>query len=83
MSGQAGIDVVSVRSARGADSEGSALVVGKYIRPDLLVTYEQALNQKSTSYVVMEYLLSRYVKLETLYSNQSKTGVGISVEKDY
>ena len=52
-------------------------------RPDLLVTYEQALNQKSTSYVVMEYLLSRYVKLETLYSNQSKTGIGLSVEKDY
>ena len=63
--------------------EGSALVVGKYITPDLLVSYEQALKEKSTSYVVMEYMLTRYIMLETLYSNQSKTGIGLSIEKNY
>ena len=31
----------------------------------------------------MEYTLTRYIKLETLYSNQSKTGMGVGVEKDY
>jgi len=47
------------------------------------VSYEQALKEKSTSYIVMEYMLTRYVKLETLYGNQSRTGVGVGVEKDY
>ncbi len=83
LAGQGGIDVLSVRSARGAGDQGSALVVGKYITPSLLVSYEQALKEKSTSYIVMEYMLTRYVKLETLYGNQSRTGVGVGVEKDY
>jgi hypothetical protein len=83
LAGQGGIDVVSVRSARGEGDQGSALVVGKYITPDLLVSYEQALKEKSTSYIVMEYMLTRYIKLETLYSNQSKTGLGLGVEKNY
>jgi autotransporter translocation and assembly factor TamB len=74
---------VSLRSARGEGDQGSALVVGKYLTPDLLLTYEQALKEKSTSYIVMEYTLNRFIKLETLYSNQSKTGLGVSVEKDY
>jgi hypothetical protein len=83
LSGQGGVDVVSVRSARGTGDTGSALVVGKYITPELLVSYEQALKEKSTSYIVLEYMLTRYIKLETLYSNQSKTGLGLSVEKNY
>ncbi|MGD9403392.1 MAG: translocation/assembly module TamB domain-containing protein, partial [bacterium] len=83
LSGQGGVDVVSLRSARGEGDQGSALVVGKYLTPDLLLTYEQALKEKSTSYIVMEYTLNRFIKLETLYSNQSKTGLGVSVEKDY
>jgi hypothetical protein len=83
LAGQLGIDILSVRSARGEGNEGSALVVGKYLTPDLLVTYEQALQEKSTSYIVMEYALSRLIKLETLYSNQNRAGAGITLEKDY
>lgn len=83
LAGQGGIDIVSVRSARGEADQGTALVVGTYITPDLLVSYEQALKEKSTSYIVLEYMLTRYVKLETLYSNQNRSGVGISAEKDY
>lgn len=83
LAGQGGIDIVSVRSARGESDQGTALVVGKYITPDLLVSYEQALKERSTSYIVLEYMLTRYMKLETLYSNQNRTGVGISAEKNY
>ena len=82
LAGQAGIDLVSIRSARDS-SEKSALVVGKYITPRLLVMYEQGLGEKSTSYIVMEYLLHRNLKFETLHNNQEKTGAGLSLETEY
>jgi hypothetical protein len=82
LAGQYGVDLVSVRASREKDTE-SALVVGKYLTPKLLVMYEQGLRQDSSSYIVMEYLLTRNLRLETLSSNQNKVGAGISIQRDY
>jgi hypothetical protein len=82
VAGQYGIDLVSIRSGRGNDQE-NALVVGKYLTPKLLVSYEQGLKEKSTSYIVMEYLLRRNVRVETLYGNDGRSSAGIKLQKDY
>jgi len=82
IAGQYGIDLVSIRSGRG-DSQENALVVGKYLTPKLLVSYEQGLKEKSTSYIVMEYLLHRSVRVETLYGNDGRSSAGINLQKDY
>jgi hypothetical protein len=82
VAGQYGIDLVSIRSGRGEEQE-NALVVGKYLTPKLLVSYEQGLKERSTSYIVMEYLLSRNVRLETVYGNDGRSSAGINLQRDY
>jgi hypothetical protein len=82
VAGQYGIDLVSIRSGRGDDEE-NALVVGKYLTPKLLVSYEQGLKERATSYIVMEYLLGRDVRLETVYGNDGRSSAGINYQRDY
>lgn len=82
VAGRYGIDLVTIRSGRGGDQE-NALVVGKYLTPKILVMYEHGLKQQATSYIVMEYLLHRNVLVETLYGNDGRSSIGISLQKDY
>jgi hypothetical protein len=77
-----GIDLLTIRSGRGDDQE-NALVVGKYLTPKLLVMYEQGLREKSTSYIVMEYMLHRNFRLETINGNDGRSSAGIGLQKDY
>ena len=76
-----GIDVVSYR---GADEEykGGTLTFGKYLNPDVLLSYVHSIDDQTGSFVSLEYFLKGF-KLDTVYGKRNQTGVGIGWVKDY
>jgi hypothetical protein len=82
MGGQLGIDVVSVKST-GEDNEGTALTVGKYLNPQLLLSYAYALDKDYDSFVSLEYFLKGQFKVETIFGNKGQTSIGIGWSRDY
>jgi translocation and assembly module TamB len=82
LSRQLGVDLVSIRTA---DKEGgkSTVVLGKYLSPRVLLKYEQALNEASTFFVNLEYLLNRRFKVETLIGSNYQSGVELNWSVDY
>jgi autotransporter translocation and assembly factor TamB len=80
--GQVGVDVVSVKST-GRDNEGAALAVGKYLNPRVLLSYAQALDAESDSFVSLEYFLRGRFKLESTFGQRGQTSLGIGWSKDY
>jgi translocation and assembly module TamB len=82
LGGQLGIDVVTVKST-GTDNTGKALSVGKYLKPQVLLSYAYALDKDSDSFVSLEYFLKGRFKIETVYGNQGQTSIGIGWSKDY
>jgi len=78
---QIGVDILAVRTA--ADGEGQALVVGKYLRPDVLVQYERILDEGAAALVRLEYALNRFFKIETTASQGEHSGVELKWSKDY
>ena len=79
-----GVDVVSI-APREDDSETSALTVGKYLNPRVMVRYEQVLDEESAFFVHLDYSLvaSQEWKLHTQVSQGEASGVEIKWEKDW
>ncbi len=82
LSRELGVDMVSIQPTRGTEG-GSSLVIGKYLSRRALVKYEQALEDRTHFYLNLEYFLSRHLKLETLYGQQSQSGLQLSWSQEY
>lgn len=76
-----GFDMVSIREGSGPE-QGSALVLGKYLSPRILLKYEQELGTESNFFFNLEYLLTKAVRLETL-AGEEQSGVEITWQRDY
>jgi hypothetical protein len=73
-----GVDLLQI------DTGGSgSVLVGKYLRPNVLLKYEQMLQETTAFLVNLEYMLSRRVRLETTYGRRRQSGVEINWTKDY
>jgi translocation and assembly module TamB len=82
LSKQLGVDMVTIRSGR-AEDESSAIVVGKYLSPRLLVKYERLLEEQAAQFINLEYLLTRRLKIETLYGAQDRQGIEVEWSNEY
>jgi autotransporter translocation and assembly factor TamB len=82
MSGQMGVDIVTIKqSTRQADE--SALVVGKYLNSRTLIRYEQNIENTGTYLLNLEYILTKRLKLQTYVDQASATGVEINWSNDW
>ena len=81
LSGELGVDLVSVQPT--SQGTGSALVIGKYISPRILLKYEQAIQSTEDFLVNVEYLLTRHLRLETFYGQQSQSGAELNWISEY
>jgi len=77
-----GVDVVSFK---GADSQNEAgtLTVGKYLNPNVLLSYVYAIDNQAASFVSLEYFLKGNFRVDTVYGNRNQTGLGFGWAKDY
>ena len=82
LSGQMGMDMVSVRSGSGSN-QGSALVLGKYLNTKTLVKYEQGLSSEGGFLVNLEYSLNEIFKLISIYESSGRSSAGVTARKDY
>jgi hypothetical protein len=76
-----GFDLVSIREGSGPE-QGSALVLGKYLSPRILLKYEQQLGTEGSFLFNLEYLLTRAVRLETL-AGEEQSGIEVTWQRDY
>jgi hypothetical protein len=80
-SGQLGLDLVSIEPSEEDDS-ASSLVVGKYLRPDVVVRYEQVMDETSAWYVHLDYLMTSYFKLHSeIFDGGSGLELMFSIDK--
>jgi autotransporter translocation and assembly factor TamB len=80
-SGQLGLDLVSIEPSKD-DESSSSLVVGKYLRPDVVVRYEQVMDETSAWYVHLDYLMTSYFKLHSeMYDGGSGIELMLSIDK--
>jgi translocation and assembly module TamB len=81
--GGKGVDVVTVKSA-GADNEGSAVSLGKYLNPRTLLSYAYPLDTQSQASVSLEYFLKgRFVVKSTYETHEGLGSIGLGWSKDY
>lgn len=81
LSGELGVDLVSVQPT--SQGTGSALVIGKYLSPRILLQYEQAIQSTEDFLVNLEYLLTRSLRVETFYGRQSQSGAELNWISEY
>lgn len=80
-SGQLGLDLVSIEPSA-EDESASSLVVGKYLRPDVVVRYEQVMDETSAWYVHLDYLMTSYFKLHSeIFDGGSGLELMLSIDK--
>ena len=80
LSQQLKVDLVTLnRNAEGGD----ALVIGKYIHQNVLLKYEQVLDEWSSSFVNLEYYLSRHIKVETMISRHAQSAASLNWTFEY
>ncbi len=77
-----GVDVVSFRGADAQDKSGT-LQFGKYLSPNVLLSYVYALEDQTGSFVSLEYFLKGNFKVDTVYGRRNQTGLGFGWMKDY
>lgn len=77
-----GIDVVSYLGSDKTDESGT-LTVGKYLSPDVLLSYVYAIDDQSSSFASLEYFLKGNFRLNTVYGKRNQTGLGIGWARDY
>ena len=66
-----------------AATEGTSLLIGKYLSPRVLLKYEQGLDQWSTFFINLEYFLNRNFKIETLLSQEGQSGLQVNWGREY
>lgn len=76
-----GVDLVSIEP--GTDGGAASLVLGQYLSPDVIVQYEQVLEEGAASLVRLEYTITRALRLETTASQGEHSGIEIQWQKDY
>ena len=77
-----GLDLVQLRQREG-DEEQLSLVVGKYLSPRVLLSYDQGLASGTDFVVNLEYWLTRHLRLETQSSRQSQSAIEMNWARDY
>ncbi|MBP7669472.1 MAG: translocation/assembly module TamB [Candidatus Eisenbacteria bacterium] len=82
LSRQLGVDLLTIRRAEGEARPGS-VVIGKYLSPRILLTYEQSFQGSLGFFVNLEYLFTRHLRLETLLGYESRSAVEVSWSRDY
>ena len=79
---QLGVDVVSVAPREG-DEETTALTVGKYLSPRVMVRYEQLLREGSAFFVHLDYAFAGAFRLHTQISQGEESGVQLKWQRDW
>lgn len=77
-----GLDVLTI-APREDDSETTALTVGKYLDPQVMVYYEQLLREESAFYLHLNYSFLPTFKLHTQISQGEESGVELKWEQDW
>ena len=77
-----GIDVVQFQGADSQDRAGT-LTFGKFLSPDVLLSYVYAIDDQALSFVSLEYFLRGNFKLDTVYGRRNQTGLGFGWARDY
>ncbi len=67
----------------GADSLGRSVTIGKYLSPDLLVKYEQSLEEPLGVGVVVEYYLGSGFELEMHTRRNDQDGIIVSWDRSF
>ena len=68
-----GLDRVEYRA--GSEGGRGSLLLGKYLHPRLLMTYELGLEENSDFVLHLRYLLNRHWKLESSYAQDGNSGL--------
>jgi hypothetical protein len=79
---QLGLDVITIRSTGGEDAQTS-FSFGKYLNPQLLLSYAYSMEQDSDSFIILEYFFKSRFKLETIFGQRGQTSLGVGWVKDY
>lgn len=77
-----GVDVLSIAPREG-DEDTTALTVGKYLSPRVLVRYEQLLDEESAFFVHLDYHFWRELKLHTQVSQGEQSGAELKWSTDW
>ncbi len=76
-----GVDILSIEPA--GEKGSASLVVGQYLSPDVIVQYEQVLEEGAAALIRLEYAMTRSIRLETVATQGEGSGVQIEWRKDY
>ncbi|MDY0109522.1 MAG: translocation/assembly module TamB domain-containing protein [Candidatus Krumholzibacteria bacterium] len=79
---QLGVDVVSLAPREG-DEETTALTVGKYLSPRVMLRYEQLLREGSAFFVHLDYAFAGAFRLHTQVSQGEESGVQLKWLRDW
>ncbi len=79
---QLGVDVLTIAPREG-DEETTALTVGKYLSPRVLVRYEQLLREGSAFFVHLDYAFAGAFRLHTQVSQGEQSGVQLKWLRDW
>jgi autotransporter translocation and assembly factor TamB len=82
LSSELGLDLLSFQQSQG-DSAGHAVTVGKYLSPNLLVKYEQTLEQETGFDIVVQYWIGNGFNLETRGSRYKQSGATLNWGQDF
>ena len=82
LSREIGLDVLSYEQSR-QDSLGRAVTIGKYINPNLLVIYEQTLENERGFEVRIQYWIGNGFKLETQGGRFEQSGIALEWGQDF
>ena len=65
------------------DGSGATLEVGRYLRKDVFVRYEQTLGAKASDTIVVEWRFTPTLRIESSTSTRTGTGADLIWRKDY
>ncbi len=65
------------------DGGGATLEVGRYLRKDVFVRYEQTLGTKASDAIVLEWRLTPTIRIESSTSTKRGSGADLIWRKDY
>jgi translocation and assembly module TamB len=78
-----GVDVLRYEQSASDTLQARTVTVGKYVNPDLLVTYEQSLESKSGIGLVVEYFLGHGLRLEMRSRRQEQDGFVLGWQRQF
>lgn len=82
LSKRMGVDLVTINQGA-RDDQASSLVLGKYLSPKVLLSYEQFLDADSNFRVKLEYNLSRSFDIQTTVGQGDASGIDLLWSRDY